>query len=388
MKKSLSFVLAVFIATSLVACSNPSTPSNNNSSQQQNTNNTNNTNNTSKQISSTDLARTELASLHDEEAIFSDSTDLVNDNSFSTKAEVPASLLDRTIKMEFNTTVNEKLSQRKNERQKFLKDNTKLIRNSFSRVSKAITVNDDGTITVDINKLKEELKTSLESRKEMMKKTLEKVGAKLKEVKELAKEKVQKLRRKNNIVRSSEKVSVTNEDGTVTETMTVKFENTKLGITRENTIAKTTKDSKVLTIDHSLKSTTPGYTKTVTRLVTYNEDGSRTIKTSSITEWKNGAKTERNEQRFFNADKTATGAGTLTVTSANGQTKTYNLNVSISATGEVTSNVTDNSTKEEVEVTQLETGETAETVTTIEGTKTKTVDVETSISADITSTQV
>ncbi|GIW22828.1 MAG: hypothetical protein KatS3mg068_1835 [Candidatus Sericytochromatia bacterium] len=44
--------------------------------------------------------------------------------------------------------------------------------------------------------------------------------------------------------------------------MTIKFENTKLGITRENTVSKTSKDGKVLSIDHSLKATTSAYTKT------------------------------------------------------------------------------------------------------------------------------
>ncbi|GIW22827.1 MAG: hypothetical protein KatS3mg068_1834 [Candidatus Sericytochromatia bacterium] len=83
------------------------------------------------------------------------------------------------------------------------------MKDTFSKISKSITVNDDGTIIVDPNKLKEELKTTLETRKEMIKKTLEKVGSKLKELKELTKDKVEKLRRKNNIVRNSEKVSVT-----------------------------------------------------------------------------------------------------------------------------------------------------------------------------------
>lgn len=378
MKKSLSFGLAILVSTSLLACSTPNTPNN----QTNNTNSSTN-NNTSKQLSSTDLAKADMVNLLDEEAVFSDSTDLVNDNSFSTKAQ-----LGKNLSGEVNITANTNLLQRREQAKKQLKDNAKQMKGVFAKFSSAITVNDDGTITVDPNKLKEELKTALESRKEMMSKNLEKAVAKLKEVKELAKEKAEKLKRKNNIVRNSEKVSVTNADGSVTETMTVKFENTKLGLTRENTVAKTSKDGKVLSVDHSLKATTLAYTKTVTRLVTYNEDGSRTIKTTSVTEWKNGAKSERNEQRVVGADKTATGAGTLTVTNSKGESKTYNLSVGISASGEVTSNVTDNSTKEEVEVTESSTGETTQTVTTTEGSASETVDVEASVSADVTVTQV
>lgn len=362
MKKLGSFALSVFLSLSLISCS--TSPNSPNNTQQNNTSsNTQNQPN----VSSTDLAKIELANLVDEEDVFSDSTDLLNDNTFTTKAD--GTLLSGKVEVNANTVVD---LQKREELQKLLKDNAKQMKDTFSKISKSITVNDDGTIIVDPNKLKEELKTTLETRKEMIKKTLEKVGSKLKELKELTKDKVEKLRRKNNIVRNSEKVSVTNEDGSVTETMTIKFENTKLGITRENTVSKTSKDGKVLSIDHSLKATTSAYTKTVTRLVTYNDDGSKTIKLTSVTEWKNGAKSERNEQRIVKSDKTVTGAGTLTVTSANGETKTYNLNVSVSASGEVTSSATDTSTKEEVQISESSSGQVTQVAKTEAGTTTET----------------
>src|SRR5690606_17357094 len=129
-------------------------------------------------------------------------------------------------------------------------------------------------------------------------------------------------------------VTVENEDGTTTETMTVNFTNEKQGITRENIISKTSKDGKIIMVDHSLKTTTKAYTRTATRLVTIAEDGTRTVKTQSTTEWKTGQKMERVEERIVAADGSATGSGTMTITSKDGTVKTYNISVNVTASGE------------------------------------------------------
>ncbi|GIW22826.1 MAG: hypothetical protein KatS3mg068_1833 [Candidatus Sericytochromatia bacterium] len=70
------------MSLSLISCS--TSPNSPNNTQQNNTSsNTQNQPN----VSSTDLAKIELANLVDEEDVFSDSTDLLNDNTFTTKAD-------------------------------------------------------------------------------------------------------------------------------------------------------------------------------------------------------------------------------------------------------------------------------------------------------------
>jgi hypothetical protein len=219
-------------------------------------------------------------------------------------------------------------------------------------LSSAIKINDDGTITVDPLKLQSEIRKVLEARKKELEKRLSTINNSLKNFKEVSKEKVNKLKRKNNVVRNTDKVVTENADGTTSETMTVKFENTKQGITRENTIVRTLKDGKVIAIDHSLKVTTKSYTRTASRVVTFNEDGSKLVKTNSVTEWKNGRKVERNEERLVSANGNASGSGTITVTNKDGQVKTYNLSVSKTLTGELSSTIKDESTKQEVQVVQ------------------------------------
>ncbi|GIW23119.1 MAG: hypothetical protein KatS3mg068_2126 [Candidatus Sericytochromatia bacterium] len=392
-RKSQKLFLALLIGTGIIAgCSTPGNIPNNvdlNSNVPSNSNSSSSLNNTSSTVNISDLdsAKLDLASLHDDEATFSDSEALMND-SFSIKSEdnqeQEEKLLvtddnDRPMPPMMDKRFMNKQPLRKMKRddfKNFERENAKKLRDEFKNVkprpvpkpmpgqgqgleqaatlSSAITINDDGTITIDPIKLQNEVKKVLEARKKELEKRLSTINESLKKFKEVAKEKVNKLKRKNNVVRNTDKVVTENSDGTTTETMTVKFENTKQGIIRENTVIRTLKDGKLVSIDHSLKTTTKSYTRTSSRIVTFNEDGSKVIKTTSLTEWKDGRKVERNEERLVSASGNATGSGTITVTSKDGKVKTYQLNVSKTSSGELSSTVKDEETNKELQIVQDE----------------------------------
>jgi len=409
-KKSQNLFLALLIGTGIISgCSTPG-----NITDKINNNTSNNSTVAASMINISDLesAKVDLASLHDDENAFDDSEALM-DNSFSIKSEEndknrEENLEENDKNREYRkpippmyrdgrpmTMVPMLRKMKRDDFEKFENENEKQLMNEFRKVrpraipkdqdnilaqastlSSAIKVNDDGTVTIDPLKLKEEVKKVLEARKKELEKRLSTIKESLSKFKEVSKEKVNKLKRKNNIVRNTDKVVTENSDGTVSETMTVKFENTKQGITRENTVVRTLKDGKLIALDHSLKVTTKNYTRISSRIVTFNEDGSKLVKTSSVTEWKNGRKVERNEERLVSANGSASGKGTITVTNKDGKVKTYNLSVSKTLRGETSSTIKDDETKQEVQIVQDEQS-TVEVVTSESGkTEQQEVDLE------------
>ena len=182
----------------------------------------------------------------------------------------------------------------------------------------AVTKNEDGTFKVDAVKLKAEFD-----------KKKDKLQAKVK----VAQEKVSKLRRKNNTdVQKSEPDTVTNADGSITKTTKVHFENTRLGITRDNVVSITTKDGKVVSSTHSLDIKAKNYTKVSTRLMTVNEDGSRDVVFDSTTTWTDGRKKEVHRTKEIGADGKGAGTGTIKITNKAGEMKEYKTNSDITIT--------------------------------------------------------
>ncbi len=222
--------------------------------------------------------------------------------------------------------------------------------------SGAITVNADNTLTIDPVLFKQEVAAQLKARQDVFKSHLAAIDARLDLKHEVAKEKMQKLRHRDYTTRTSDTVSVTNADGSVTETVKIQFKNSRLNISRETVLAKTSLDGKILKVEFKLTEKTPAFEREVTRIATHNADGSKNVLVDAKTTWKNGRVRERHEERVVNADGSATGAGTVTVTLKDGTNKTYTFNLSMSVSGEITSDATEPASNTEVIVTEETSG--------------------------------
>lgn len=241
-------------------------------------------------------------------------------------------------------------------------------RKAALQASGAVKVNDDGTLTVDPAKLKASVKANLEKRKAAFQTRIGNLKAGLAVKKALVKDRLDKLRRRNNVTRTSDIVETTNADGSTTKSLTVEFKNEKTGVMRTVVGSRTFLNNKLVSGDYELKVTGPnGYERTVNRSVVINADGSRTINTEAMTKWASGKTRERSEERTVGADGTASGSGTVTVT-VNGQTKVYDYSVSVDANQNETVNGDDapntaDEAAETVEVTVVdEAATTADTV--------------------------
>ena len=203
--------------------------------------------------------------------------------------------------------------------------------------SDALTVNADGTITVDPAKIRAYVKAQVEARAAKLKAFYDANKDKLKAGKAAAKEQIAKMRRRNNVVRTSDVVSTTNADGSVTKTITVEFKNEKTGVMRNVVASRTHKDGKLVSADYLLTVTGPnGFSRTVHRSMTTNEDGSRTWTTQAKTTWGDGRTSERNETRTVNpGDNSAVGGGTVAVTEGS-ETEDYDYEVVVDAEGNET----------------------------------------------------
>lgn len=337
----------------------------------------------------------DLASYQEDEAAFADSETLAQ-SKFTTKA-----ILDNigSGEVKITETLKDKLPEdtkvNADTKAKVKVKLDTLVQNQTVKkdleAAGAITVAADGTVTVDKAKLKvyldekkAKLQAFLKANEAAIKKHVDEVKVKLKADLEantdLDAAKVEELKNKKNKVRTSNTTTTTNADGSITETVLIRFTSPNGQVTRENTISKTTKDGKNVKIEHLLSSTTPAFTKTATRIVVFNADGTRTVTTGSVTTFvKDGRKREVNEQRTVggaNGTGAATGSGTLTLTDATGKATTYNLVLDITANGKLTTSTTNPETNTEVKVEQEATGEAKATVTEEgQAAKTETVDI-------------
>ncbi|PIQ25592.1 hypothetical protein COW64_14660 [bacterium (Candidatus Blackallbacteria) CG18_big_fil_WC_8_21_14_2_50_49_26] len=358
--------------------------------------------------------QSDLIALHDDEAVYSDASTAAADSGFSTKAlnipvdpakgEVsaaglglarpvatatgvarPAATLAARARVALAKDKAMEAQARAKAKLMAKKENIATLKAQF-QASGAVTVNEDGTITIDPVKFKAEAKAAMQQKKEKIEARVAKVKDKLQAAKEVAKDKAQQMRRKNNIVRTSDKQTVTNEDGSTTEIVKVSFENTKIGLKRDTYISRTTMDGKLVSLDFKLDATATNYTRSVHRTVTVNADGSRTVSVESTTTWKDGRKREVQRQHVVAADGSATGTGTITWTKADGTSTTRNLTFGASAAGEVTSSCMDPATQTTVTVEESASSsasaESTATVT-VEAQGSETTAVEVSVEAEV-----
>lgn len=209
------------------------------------------------------------------------------------------------------------------------------------KTSGAVTANADGTLTVDPVAFRSQAKAAIQNRNARLKQQILKLDARLDLKKELAQDKIQQLRRQNVVVRTSDKVTETNADGSMTTTLKVSFENKRTALTRESVLVETTLNGELLSRDYQMTETAKNHTRTSSRITTFEADGSKNVLMESRTEWKNGRIRESNQERLLDAAGAGTGTGTITVTSAEGETKSYTFTLKIDATGAVTSSASD-----------------------------------------------
>jgi hypothetical protein len=409
MKKTLGLALSLILTSSLVACgpqaqspTTPNTPaqSNNTSNNGSNINvdGTVQTGNTSgnTQTSTSAKASAELQAAliaeHESEATYSDTNTVAQSGSFSTQAigiegrgEINATALLPRVGAAVRTALKPVVRRAATRaaidtRKDVMKRQTARVKASLEK-SDAITVSADGMVTIDAPKLKAEVKAKAEARKNTMEARIASLRAKLQDRKEITQDKLQQLRRKNNVVRTSDTVETPNADGSITKTISVEFKNDRANITRESTLSRTTLDGKLVSSDYSLKMTTQHFTREESRSTTVNADGTRTVNIYAMTTWNDGRKRERHEERVITADGNATGTGTLTLTMKDGTTKTFNIGVNVTATGEVDTVASDPAGTTEVVVDESASGE-AVVTTSEEGTVAEvTVNVEAEVEA-------
>ncbi len=282
-------------------------------------------------------------------------------------------LVRSAVKAETRTRLKTKAEERKT---------MVLEKKAMLEASGALTVNADGTLTIDPAKLKAEVKANTEDRKAKAKAKLEQVKAKIQTLREVAKEKKDKLVSKAQAVRTSDTEEIENEDGSITKITKIEFKNEKTGVTRNVTSTRTTMDEKLVSAFYTLEATHQNYTRTVERSVEVNAEGQRTVKVTAVTTWQDGRKRERSEERVVAADGSATGGGTLTVTRADGTVKTYTYTLGVTRSGDMIVNsgdadteVTLEGTAESTEVTVVveESGESTELAVDLDTTDTEAV---------------
>lgn len=141
------------------------------------------------------------------------------------------------------------------------------------------------------------------------------------------------LKRKNIDVQNSDTVEVTNSDGTISKITSVKFQGKTETSTRENKVIKTyaSDGTTLIKVEHYLTVDFPNFDRTYTKIVNYNNDGSKKVVVKSESKWTDGKSRVVNEERNIDASGSGTGVGTVVVTKKDGTTKTYDINVTIKA---------------------------------------------------------
>lgn len=246
----------------------------------------------------------------------------------------------------------------------------------------AVTLNADGTITLDTAAFVKTVNQKLQIDKAALKARIARLDARLALKREIGGDLLKRLYHHDFVVRTSDKTSETNSDGSTTETLKISFENSRLNIHREMIVAKTSLDGKLLKIDYQLSETNPAFERSVNRITTVNADGTRNVLIDAKTTWKDGRSSERHEERLVSADGSATGTGTLTRTAADGTVKTFTLSLNLTADGQLTSNATDASGQTDVVVDEQADGS-ATVITSENGAESaETVDIAAEASAE------
>lgn len=305
------------------------------------------------QNSTTQNMQDSLVALHDEEALYNDSLTIAQDDGgFSTqmldaaplKAQVSASLAQQRLQQQpprpaVKRKINKNAKQALKARFEMKQEQVQRFK-MRAKAASAIKFENKRIIIIDKKAFKQGVKEDLKDKKDKFERHLRKHKAQLKIKKQLAKAQLKKLKRQNMIVRTSDKITTENEDGSITETLKIHFENPRIGLTRDITLAKTMLNGKAVSIEFDLKATAKHYTRSAHRVVTFNEDGSKHVVSESVTEWKNGKKREVQQERLLNADGSGSGTGTVTLTLPDGTIKTHQISTNIDTDGALSSDAT------------------------------------------------
>jgi len=250
--------------------------------------------------------------------------------------------------------------------------------------SGAVEMQADGRMILDPRAFQGHIQQGMSQHRAQFEKHLQAARPKLERTRELGQDQQAKLKRQNNLVRTSDRERIQNADGSITEILKVEFDNSRAGIKRQTYLAKTKLGDQMLKLEYKLEETTPAFERSASRLVTHHEDGSKTILLESKTTWKNGRIRTHNEERRVQADGSATGTGTLTLTSPDGSVKTHEFTVTITARGQMTSSSSDTESNTTVTVDEAEDG--SATVIVEENGETEAVEVDLETEAEAAAT--
>jgi len=305
-----------------------------------------------------------LAAYQDSEVIFADSEMISQaETSFTTKAN-----------MDF----------RWNELRKNIKTKTEELKKDL-RDTGVASLNNDGSIDIDQEKLRNQIKMKLAASLNKIQKILDQNQNKLQMKKELSSAGKGKLNRKNNIIHTSDVVEVKNDDGTVTKIITIEFENSKTGMKKTNKVLNTfSAEGKLIKKEHYLTLEQKNFSRTATRIMTFNPDGTITVDTEVKTTWTSGKVSETTEHRVIKADGTAEGTGSVAVTE-NGKTTNFHLSLNLASDGasSIIAETEGNNPNgpEKVLITKNPDGTVTVTVTDEGKTETKNIDLEDDLQA-------
>lgn len=295
--KLLNMSLVLFVNIGIISACSQQTPNTTNTNNSQSTQQSSDSSNSSIDINASVQQNTEIKdtqdSLQDDEMTARDSEFIAdNQTDFQTKA----------LTTNLSANVNAKVGA------------TAVIKNSLT---------------------KSEREEILKDRKDILKAKINLLQDKLKIVKDITSDLKNKVARKDVYIRTSDVATVNNDDGTTTKIMTIRFENkSDASLYRENKISKTyNSDGILIRIEQIIDAHFQNYTREYTRIVDVNSDGSRKAVINSTTTWTNGRIRVLSEQRDISADRSGTATGTITITTKDGQTTTYNINTTITASG-------------------------------------------------------
>lgn len=313
--------------------------------------------------------QSDMTAMHEEEAIYADAAAVADSsNSFATQALGASVSLNTRLRLSNGPRPVTKPAAPAKDLRTAAK--AKLVVAAANRTqlkthlitAGAISINGDGTITLDPKAFALTVNQRLQAEKAKFQDQLLRIEARLALKHQVGGDLLKRLYHHDFAVRTSDKTSVTNDDGSTTETVKISFENSKLGIKREVVLSKTSKDGKLVKVDFQLTESNPIFDRSLTRIATYNGDGTKNVLIDAKTTWKDGRSSERHEERLVNADGTVTGTGTITRTARDGSTKTYTISLNIAADGGMTTGASDPASQTEVTLDEQASGEA--TVTT------------------------
>ena len=171
----------------------------------------------------------------------------------------------------------------------------------------------------------------LNDRENVLKAQIKVNEAKLKLLKDFKKFSV--LKRKNVDVKNSDTIEIKNADGTTSKIKTVKFENSNNDKTvREDKVIKTySLSGELIRVEHYLTVDTANFDRTYTKIVDYNNDGSKKVIIKSDSKWSDGRSRVVNKERNMDGNGNGTGTGTVVITDKDGKVRAYDFNVIITA---------------------------------------------------------